>query len=231
LCIALLKEPDETLRYNIAETLGEMRSRPDFCVPALLKTLSDPEWIVRSYAAHALCAFAADAKDAVPALTRALKDKEGHVRVSSAEALWHIEGKFDPALSILIDSLIVMKVNHDYVADAAAKVLGKMGPGAKAAVPALKKVLAHEDTWRETRVCVAEALWRITGEVQPTTDVFIPLLRDRENIRYNLWHLFTVLEEMGPLAKGTAPALRELLTHESKEVREVAANALKKIEP
>jgi HEAT repeat protein len=231
LCIALFKEPDKTLRYNMAETLGKMRSRPDLCVPALLKTLNDPEWIVRSYAASALCAFGADAKDAAPALTRALKDQEGHVRVSAAEALWRIEGKVDPALAILIGSLTVKKVNHDYVADAAAKVLGQMGPEAKAAVPALKKVLANEDTWRETKVCVAEALWRITGEVQPTTEAFIPLLRDGENVRYNLWHLFKVLEEMGPLAKSTAPALRELLTHESKEVREAAASALKKIEP
>jgi HEAT repeat protein len=231
LCVALLKEPDKTLRSNMAETLGEMRSRPDLCVPALRKTLNDSEWIVRSYTARALCAFGADAKEAVTALARALKDEAGHVRVSSAEALWRIEGKLDPALDILIGSLNVMKFNHDYVADAAAGVLGKMGPGAKAAVPALKKVLANEDTWRETRVCVAEAMWRITGEVQPTTDVFIPLLRDRENIRYNLWHLFTVLEEMGPLAKGSAPALRELLTHESKEARQAAANALKKIVP
>ena len=231
LCLALLKERDHRLRYNLAKTLGKIRSRADICVPALVKTLEDSEWIVRSYAAKALGDFGVEAQKAAPNLMKALKDPEGHVRVSSAEALWRIHGKAEPSLNVLIACLKI-KREHDYVPDAAAQVLGKMGPSAKDAVPALKEALADKNAWRGSRICAAGALWQITHNTSATMAVFVKELQNPAlSYESDTSRMFTFLEEMGPHAKEAVPLLKGLLKRERSDLREAVRKVLKKIEP
>jgi HEAT repeat protein len=232
LCKAILKEPDQTLRYNFAEALGKIRSRPDLAVPALQKTLTDSEWIVRSYAAHALGEFGADAKSAIPALTNALKDPDGHIRVSAALALWQVSDKTEPSLGVLIACLKIPK-EHDYVPDAAAGALGKMGPAAKDAIPALNDLLADKHAWRGSRIAAAGALWRVARDSKAAMPVFLkelqdPMLSPNES---DTSRMFAVLEDMGPHAKEAIPRLRKLVEQGSPELREAAAKLLTKIEP
>jgi HEAT repeat protein len=232
LCKAILNEPDQTLRYNFAEALGKIRSRPDLSVPALQKTLSDSEWIVRSYAAHALGDFGGDAKSAAPALTNALKDPDGHVRVSAALALWQVSDKTEPSLGVLIACLKIRK-EHNYVPDAAAEALGKMGPSAKGATAALNDLLADQNAWRGSRIAAAAALWRVARDSKAAMSVFLKELQDLKLSpnESDTSRMFVVLEEMGPHAKEAIPQLKTLSKKGSPELRETAARLLKRIEP
>ncbi len=232
LCNAIAREPDQTLRYNFAQALGKLRSRSDLSVPALTKTLRDSEWIVRSYAAHALGDFGADAKSAVPALMTALKDADGHVRVSAALALWQVNGKTEPSLDVLIACLKIPK-EHNYVPDAAAEALGKMGPSAKGATPALHELLADQNAWRGSRIAAAAALWRVARDSKAAMTVFVKELEDLKLSpnESDTSRMFAVLEEMGTHAKEAIPQLRRLSKQGARELRNAANKLLTKIEP
>ena len=122
-------------------------------------------------------------------------------------------------LPLLIDSL-----GHDdkYVRIIAAKMLHKLGPEAKEAIPALEKALHDKES--EVRQYSAETLSTLNRESIP---VFIRLLSDYdENVRKTAAES---LGKMGQEAIDSVPALTKLLHDQSFEVRVAAEEALKTI--
>src|SRR5207302_1714056 len=83
------------------------------------------------------------AKFAIPALREALEDKDPRVRVKVAEALWRIE-RPEPRLLLLV-LLDGLKEKDAAVRLNALTVLGRMGSGARAAVPDMSKALEDKD--------------------------------------------------------------------------------------
>src|SRR5712692_5757951 len=104
-----------------------------------IEALKDTDEVVREDAAEALRGFGPKAKTAVPKLIELLlKDPEPLVRIAAARALSGI----DPDNETVILSLAKgLRDKHGVVARTVARHLARLGPKAKAAVPALVEAL------------------------------------------------------------------------------------------
>jgi HEAT repeat protein len=90
---ALLKDPDEDVRKEAADALGECGKEARDAVKALAELLKDTDKEVRCAAAEALGNIGPEARDAVPALKAARGDKSEDVQQAAAEALESIGEK------------------------------------------------------------------------------------------------------------------------------------------
>lgn len=90
LLLALLKDPDPSVR-NVAVTyLGIVRDSPTQEVSGLITALADTEAPVRQAAAEALSAYGLDAEPAVPALKKAANDPDEDVKREAGRTLVHL---------------------------------------------------------------------------------------------------------------------------------------------
>lgn len=135
------------VRCAAAEAVEKLGPTAVAAVPALIKALEDQDEDVRLRAVSALGKLGEAARDAGPALVRALgSDPTSDVRFWAAVALRKSVGAEDPAaLKPLIKPLIKALTDWDSsVRCAVARALAKIGPEAKRAIPALKKLLSDE---------------------------------------------------------------------------------------
>jgi HEAT repeat protein len=104
----------------------------------------------------------------------------------------------------------------------AAESIEKLGPDAKAAVPALGEALKDQEP--DVRYSAAQALGRMGPEARGAVAALSELLKDtNKDIRQSsAW----ALGRIGPEAKEAAPALLETLKDQDKDVRRTAAWAL-----
>ncbi len=82
---------DYAARATAVWSLWQIHSKPELSVPALTRTLHDPDDNIRASAANGLAAFSIDAKSAVPDLIKALGDPFPHVKTAAATALQIID--------------------------------------------------------------------------------------------------------------------------------------------
>lgn len=150
------------VRFRAAEALGRIGADAKPAIPALREALTDDHEDVREAAAEALGKIAPAAKEVAPALERALKDEDKFVRCAAGAALAKLglPGKGLPVLIGAMEDIL------PYPRAVAARMLGEVGPPAKAAIPALKQAL-KDGPWR-VRKAAAEALEKIQ-QAQPTT--------------------------------------------------------------
>ena len=110
---------------------------------------------------------------AVPVIREALAQRRIAARVASARTWWQATGDSAAALPTLIEQLTTLEE-----AEAAAAVLGEIGPPAKAAVPALIEQLKSQD--QEPKVTVCQTLARIGPASQPALATLRILLQDKD---------------------------------------------------
>lgn len=125
----------------------------------------------------------------------------------------------------------------------AARVLGTIGPDAKAAVPALQKLLSAKPwisepkTVEMARLQAAIAIGKITLDWDPVLPVLIDYLETNqdESIRSKA---LDCLAEIGASARVAIPAIRKVLqnsdtknTYRPSQFHERARQALEKIDP
>jgi HEAT repeat protein len=108
---------------------------------------------------------------------------------------------------------------------AAARTLGKIGPAAKDAIPALVHVL-NTDEEVGVRIDSADALGRIGPAAVPA---LIDTLKERKRFVREL--SAEALGQIGPAAKDAVPALIVALKDEDSDVRSTSAMALGRIGP
>jgi len=121
-----------------------LRNSGQTAVPALIEALEAEAPISREKAARILGCFGETGAQAIPALTAALRDKNLDVRLAAAKALWNISKNPDLVIPVLI-GLLEEKwpVANDggearrRFLQAVIESLGRIGPPAKAAIPAL----------------------------------------------------------------------------------------------
>ena len=153
----LLQHPEVATRVAAIEALGKMQPEPDQAIPLLSKALKDDDWSVRKASALALGPFGAKAKSAVPALFELLHNEVD--RDAARDALRQIDTVGPEAIPVLIKSL---ESEESRVRFYAVFFLGKLGPEAKEALPALQK-LKREDSSRLRR-SLEETIKKIEGE-------------------------------------------------------------------
>jgi WD40 repeat protein len=142
------------------------------------------------------------------------KNANDLLRPAAAEALWHVEGKADDALAVLIACLTEPLDHADPGRSTrqgrAAAALGRIGEPAKSTLPALLTQVDKGLTPLD-RLDAAEAVWRLTGDAKP----IVPLLRtvlgrklegERPDKRAHV-RAIVILDLMGKAPQDLAPAL------------------------
>lgn len=162
---AQLKSSNRTVRRRAVLTLGAFGPR---AVSALTGALKDDNPAVRYWAASRLGDIGPPARSARPVLKRLLIGKSFAVRLSAAYALCRL-GDIQTGLPILIKGLTVADKGTNV---STADFLARIGPPAKAAVPALKNAIAEEKRQKRRSVihvarAAEEALRRIAGGTLP----------------------------------------------------------------
>jgi HEAT repeat protein len=143
---ALLRDRDPELRAEAAFSLWQMEEHPE-AVPVLAAVLqqglgakAQQAQLACSRAAEGLSHIGAAARSAVPILRAALDHDNEWVRVHAARALWQAEGRAEVVVPVLIEELRGRPASL-----LAIECLGEMGSLARAAIPALRRIVDSEE--------------------------------------------------------------------------------------
>jgi len=139
-----LGNSDRFVRWAAVRAIGVMNvDKVATAVPALAKLLSDPDLNVRLAAAATLEFLGDKAKDAAPALARAAVTGD----VESRLAVLYVLQSMNPEWTKLALPQVIDGLGHadPRLRRLAAETLGKMGPLAAPAIPALRRALGDED--------------------------------------------------------------------------------------
>jgi len=221
--IEALDDREGAVRAMAARVLAWHGAKAAKAVPALIRAYEQGSGWVSAQAADTLRCLGPAAQAAVPALRKGLKDSDHlETRAMTARALWLL----DPGGADMVPVLVEVLEQDDHGGRySAIETLGWMKERARAAVPALRKML--EDPRMHYRNEVALNLFRIDPKQEGLVEVFLAKLREEHS--GERWRAVKALEEMGPAAATAAPALEKLLEDEDPHVREAAASALARV--
>jgi HEAT repeat protein len=227
---------DQHLRAMGAHTIAKI-SKSTSVLPVLIAALENGDEYSRCYAALGCKPLGPLAAPAVPALMTVIeadmRDPDVESRHHAITALGDIGPGAAAAAGVLAKFLETLDADAEgwllTDSSAACRSLAAMGPGAKAAVPALRNCLnwgpEDEAMLRWTRLEASEAIWRITGTTLPTLTVASEMLDD-EMWR---WKAIDLLAKLGSAALSAVPDLQRLLAHDDEVVRYDAERALERI--
>jgi HEAT repeat protein len=219
-----------TTNHSARKALSEIGPA---AVPALedaIREDSDPR--VRASSVATLRMMGPDAIKAAPALRQALHDEHATVRLAAAEALSGMSGQPDEALVTVLLQLMdgaedPALWNGSTLRHGAIRCLGRIGPAAKTAAPALR--LALEDDRPHIRIDAACSLWSVEQNAEEALPIFVELLEsaDRsvaETAAYRLGHL-------GQTAAPAVPALVRAFRQGQPAMRDRVLRSLRAIGP
>jgi HEAT repeat protein len=106
----------------------------------------------------------------------------------------------------------------------AAIAFGNIGPAASNSIPVLRNFVKSES--HTVRVYSANALWKVTGEVEPSLSVLEDGLKEK-SVKFR-WAAPVFLGELGEKAARAIPLLSEAADDSDKEVASLAIQALRK---
>jgi HEAT repeat protein len=198
-------------------------------VPFLIEALSDEDPEVRCGLIRALGIVGVKSKDVMPALIGMASDKEPSVRIYAARAFGHIGLAAAPGVPGLI-RMLSDKAIEGNVAREAAEALGRMGPGARDAIPALVQV-ARGGPYKNGYIASNAA--RALGLIGDATGKVIPTLIEALGSKDSHLRFCAVeaLGRLGPMAKAAVPQLIQAVKDKDTNVRQGAVIALGQIGP
>jgi HEAT repeat protein len=142
--VVAAKDIDQAVRIQAIKALIGLGPAAAPAVPLLAEALEDN--VAVGYALRALAEIGPEAAKAVPAILNVPKRhgqrKEDYIRWYAAQALWKIEKNPDHAVPLLIE-LARAKGGSQARMDAF-RLLGEIGPAAKASVPALIEIIEYQ---------------------------------------------------------------------------------------
>ncbi len=228
--VAALSDGDEFVRTAAARAVAKLPEETEAFLPALIGLLKertagvdpadDTSAMVRCVAAESLAQLGTKATSAIPALEEALRDPNVLVRVRAGAALWKMEKKAGKVLPVLIEAM----EDEDARCFVAAE-LGKIGPNAKGALPALREALGAE--CRLVQTASALAIVQIEGVTAETIPLIAERLRGSD--RHDQWTAVEALAEMGSRAKGAIPELERFVQRSWRRIHREAVQALAKV--
>jgi HEAT repeat protein len=186
-------------RYTAIDDLGERHEAADLVVPALAKLLRDSDRQVRWRSARALGDYGEGAQSAVADLRELLRDPDPVIQYHAAATL----GKAGDRSDETVDALVAAATRNDArVARAAIAALRNLKPDPQRVLTALETVLQSND--RAVVVYALEAL------VERGDDA-VPMLNEALKRPGTAYLACAAIEQIGPPAAPTVPALIELL--------------------
>ncbi len=157
-----LKDENARVRCNAAFALWEVTGTAKEPLPVLQGLLQHPDRAVRSGAVTALGNMGTTAKPAAGALRERLKDERLYIRLEAAYSLARVDaGALPAALKVLTDGLRAEAAGDRILA---ARLLGELGPAARTAATALRKLT--EDEVRFVREAARAALAKVEAETK-----------------------------------------------------------------
>jgi HEAT repeat protein len=186
-------------RYAAIDDLGERHEAAETVVPELAKLLKDSDAKVRWRAARSLGDYGSSAQPAVQGLTALLGDSDPVVQYHAAVSL----GKAGDRSDATVDALVKSVTSPDgRVARAAIAALRKLKPDPKHVVAVLDQMLGSDD-----HVVVVHALEALVERGEQA----VPVLNEALKRPRTVYVACAAIEQIGPAAAGTVPALTQLL--------------------
>lgn len=227
-----LEDQAEFTRGVAAESLGRIGPSANEAVPVLAEMAQkEPQIVMRLVAADALWRTVRDER-AIPILLEALRVGTAQNQLFAMKILAEVGPAGKDAVPFLISVLNRADPfqSRDTSAEKrrpedAAKTLGRIGPEARAAVPALEAAL--EDPDGNIRTSTGLALWRIAHSELALKALSGELHDPDQNTRFDA---AMALGEIGPAAQSAVPALIEALKNDP-SIRSITAKALAQIGP
>ncbi|MEO8498013.1 MAG: HEAT repeat domain-containing protein, partial [Planctomycetota bacterium] len=207
------KSPD--VRAAAIRALGDLGEVGSRHVPSLVKLLNDTDdrshfftpdsagtRPVRYDSAMALAEMGKDARVALGKLREMMTgDSDTLVRIASAYAIARLDNAAKDAMDYLIQSVQDRK-HGTRVPEAATEALGKLGPKAQSALPALVDALAHPDTM--VRIHAIEAIVLISPESAETR--LLKILHDEDAVVRA-----SAIESLGSLRNASPQLLKSYI--------------------
>jgi len=238
-----VQDPDATVRTAALRALHDIGDRMPFVPPQTLHAaLEDESSQVRFWAAGALGHAGRGIDPFLPALIRhAEQDADPEVREVCAD---EIGAYIKPAAvtTAVVPALIeALASPAQRMRCASCGMLGRFGPTAAPAIPAVIRVLErglHKPNERPERYMTDQRSWAATalGRIAPGTpkaDEAAAALVEALEADPTLGDTSDVIEAIarfGPAAKGAIPRLRALAQDPHASIREAAQNALATLE-
>jgi HEAT repeat protein len=205
--LELMKERDVNVRAHAIGVLTRIGPTAKAAIPALVKALDDDSFVAHE-AMRALGSMGSDAKPAVAPLLQRFAtvkpdkkgkdEKGGDGEYERKTILTALEG-IGPGAAEAVPQLLELLPKHPQVA----RVLGKIGPDAKAGVPALEKLYRNERGY--SKFWSAFALVKITRKTDPyVSELAGVFLKSKDG--YLRRQAIEALAELGPDAKAALPA-------------------------
>lgn len=219
----VLSQPNSKFKVGAAEVLGKIGPNARSAVPELIKALKSPNNYLRTIAAEALGKIGADSKTAIPVLAEMLKDPNEFIRQRAAETISVLAGPDSAELTP--DLIKALSDSNSWVRRYSAHTLGKIGAGAKTAVPALVKATNDSDS----RVSAIEALGQIGPDANSALPAIEAALRDSdERIKK---YAAIALGGIGTASPDSVAELLKLLSAVNLDLRAAVESSLQKIGP
>ncbi|AGA92417.1 HEAT repeat-containing protein (plasmid) [Thioflavicoccus mobilis 8321] len=235
--ITALRDEEGEVRAFATRALGEIGTP---AVPDLITAYHDEEAAVRASAAIALGKIGTAFREPFPGARKTIHYKDDSnvdddMRCIATEAFEQIGIPADGVVPILITAL-----GHEewIVRERAAEALGKVGPAASEAIPAL--IAALRRNYRDFGMIkkIAEALGEIGPAASEAVSDLIVAIRDlSQGIGDPGWEISKgeareqLSDALGKIGPAAVPALMTALRDDEDEVRESAAGALGEIGP
>lgn len=206
--LASVARDDFAERESALDRLAAQRASTEEHLPRLRERLHDEDPLVRQHAALALAVLGVDKQPVIDELLagmgrrcRATYLSQPERARSSMAALVRLGPKAVPAL-------IKAMSDEKYASrDLALEALGKIGPAANDALPAIRKWLNTDDVFLLCQL--VEAKWRIDGDATFAIDRMVALLDGKH--RRQTYPVVRVLVAMGGDAKRAVPTLVDAL--------------------
>ena len=212
--ITAVEDEGESVRINAAIDLAKRGD--SIAIPVLIETLGNESQAIRFQWVRQ--AFEALGAQSVPALMESLNARENRVRVSAAYVLYRLDNTtIDVAVPVFVDAL---RDSNEAIRFEAAQMLGEIGEPARAAVPALIRMLndkcgiasAPRSAWFTDTDCGAAAFaLAVIGE--PVSDIvsaLVGVLGRTDVSDFVQWSATGALRIVGAPASFAIPLLIEI---------------------
>ena len=244
---------NQSYRGNIMQLCKRLGPLASEAAPEVAATLSDDNPEIIAGALEVLQGMGPPARLVLPNIQPLLTNNDPMIQMLAVAASARIADNPGIAVPLLLDGLegrlsgkskAYMHIEFNQEGfnlvtprrdEAAAILLGELGPPARRALPALEQRLGHSNQW--VRLAAAQAVWRIGGDSKRALPVLLAVLDlqaapapGRSVPNYELIRTIEIIEEMGPAAKDAIPGLERVRTM-SMAARHAVNAALTKLSP